>query len=118
MVTLQVADGTLEVEVQGWHKLWAFKRRIRVSLAAIGEVQREHEATSGLWKGLRAPGTHLPGVVVAGPYYRAGERHFWDVRHGDRAIAIELEGQRYDRLVVEVEDPDAAIELLDRARLE
>lgn len=52
------------------------------------------------------PGTHGPGVLVAGTYYREGQRHFSDVRHAEQAIAIELEAARYDRLFVEVEDPE------------
>jgi hypothetical protein len=57
----------------------------------------------------------LPGVIVAGTYYRNGERHFWDVRNPERAIEIDLAGVPYDKLVVEVADPDAALAQLSAA---
>ena len=117
MVNLQVNEDEVEVEVLGLHKLWALRSRIRVPRSALAGARRlEGDAVRGLWKGWRVPGTHLPGVIVAGTYYRDGERHFWDVRDSARAIEIELVGTRFDRLFVEVEDPDQALRLLEQAR--
>lgn len=113
MVELHVDDAGITVEVQGWHQLWALKRRLRVPREAVRAVRRvPGDALQGWWKGWRVPGTHLPGVIVAGTYFKDGERHFWDVRHPERAIEIELAGQRYDRLFVEVADPEAAMHAL------
>jgi hypothetical protein len=55
-------------------------------------------------------------VIVAGTYHRwdAGRwRHdFFDVHDFQRAIVIELRGQWYHRLVVEVADVEAALRQL------
>jgi hypothetical protein len=40
---------------------------------------------------------------------------FWDVHHGDHAVVIDLADQSYDRLVVEVTDPDATVRLITGA---
>lgn len=113
MVEIHVEDSHVTFDVRGWHQLWAFKRKVEVPRAAVLSARRmAPEEARGLWKGWRVPGTHLPGVIVAGTYFKDGERHFWDVRHADRAIEIELVGQRYDRLFVEVPDPDAALRAL------
>ena len=61
------------------------------------------------------PGTHVPGLIIAGTYYRHGERVFWDVRDASKAVVVELDGHDYDRLVIEVEDPAAVVALLERA---
>jgi hypothetical protein len=117
MVDLHVRDGALDLELRGLHKLWALKNRLRVPVAAIKAARRAQPTTlRNPWKGWRAPGTHVPGVFVAGTYYKSGERHFWDVRRGDRAIEIDLEGADYHRIVVEVDDPDAALRTIERAR--
>ncbi len=113
MVEIQVDDNHVTVDVRGLHQLWAFKRKLEVPRSAVVGVRRlEGDALRGIWKGWRAPGTHLPGVIVAGTYWKRGERHFWDVSHADRAIEIELSGQPYARLFVEVADPDAAVRAL------
>ena len=38
--------------------------------------------------GIHAPGTYLPGIVVAGTFYQIGKKVFWDVHNPERAIAI------------------------------
>ena len=44
-----------------------------------------------------------------------GRREFWDVRDPRRAIAIDLDDEQYDRLVIEVEDPVAIVEAVNAA---
>lgn len=114
MVEIHADSEHLTIDVRGWHQLWAFKRRLEIPRSAVRAVRRlPADALSGLWKGWRVPGTHLPGVIVAGTYYRGGERHFWDVSNADRALEIELVGQSYDRLFVEVPDPDLALQAIE-----
>ena len=114
MVEISIQDGRAEFEVQGWSKLWALRSRISVPLASIRDVRRaDPGVVRGWWKGLRLPGTHVPGVIVAGTFYDGSKRVFWDVRRPARAIEVELAGGAdYDRLVVDVADPDAAVERL------
>jgi DNA-binding transcriptional regulator LsrR (DeoR family) len=63
------------------------------------------------------PGTEVPGVITAGTFYEHGERVFWDVHHPERAIALSLRDERYAKLVVEVEDPEATIAAIEAALL-
>ena len=44
-----------------------------------------------------------------------GRREFWDVRDPDRAVTIDLVGERYQRLVVEVRDPAAVMDAVNAA---
>lgn len=113
MVELTVRDDMLEIEVRGLHKVWALQSRLQVPLAVVTGVRRlPPDALAGWWKGWRVPGTHLPWIIVAGTYFKDGEKHFWDVRHAERALEIDLVGAEWDRLYLEVEDPDAALERL------
>jgi len=68
------------------------------------------EVAKGLWKGIRAPGTHVPGVIIAGTYYKKGQRIFWDVKDPKKAIVIDLADERYNQLIVEVEDPSRSVQ--------
>ncbi|HEU4698927.1 MAG TPA: hypothetical protein VFS40_07100 [Gemmatimonadales bacterium] len=64
---------------------------------------------------MRLPGTHIPGIITAGTFLQDGRRTFWDVHDAERAIVVELEGERYDRLVVEVEHPMAVVSRIQAA---
>lgn len=55
-----------------------------------------------------APLAHVRGATD-------GERHFWDVRSGARAVVIELSDERYRRLVVEVDDPRSVGDTINQA---
>ena len=87
MAQVTIAGDDLIVDVEGLDKLWALKSRLTVPLGNV----RGATADPGIVrepKGIRAPGTHVPGVVVAGSFYADGERVFWDVRDADKAIVI------------------------------
>ena len=57
----------------------------------------------------------LPGVIRAGTFYRDGNRAFWDVHHPEKTIVIDLHDERYKELVLEVDDPEAAVRLIQNA---
>lgn len=116
MVDVSIGDGTLLLTVRGLHVLWALRHRLEIPLGHIREVRRaEPGIMRGWWKGIRAPGTHLPGVIVAGTYYQGGEKVFWDVCDDSRAIVIELTGESYARLIIEVADPEETIATIRKA---
>ena len=58
------------------------------------------------------PGTNIPGVLTAGTFYQHGKRVFWNVHNPDNTIIIELKDERYNELIVEVADPQAAAEFV------
>src|SRR5919199_5430598 len=108
MVEISIRGDTVTFEPQGWSKVWTLRSRVAVPLASVRAVRRaEPGVTRGWWKGWRLPGTHLPGVIVAGTFYRGGRRVVWDVRGtGERAIVVDLAGAGYDQLIVDVPDPE------------
>jgi hypothetical protein len=109
MVTITIVDEMLHVEVQGLDKLWALKGSLDIPLAHIRNARYDPEVARGWWHGLRMPGTQLPGVITAGTFYQSGKKVFWDVHKPEKTVVIELQDDRYDELIVEVEDPDDAI---------
>jgi hypothetical protein len=67
------------------------------------------------WKGLRVAGTHVPGVIAAGTFYQHGNWVFWDVHHPEKALVIELHDERFEKLIVEVDDVAETVARLQAA---
>jgi hypothetical protein len=109
-----VEGDTLVVKITGLDKLWALKSSLSIPLANV----RGATADPGILrepKGLKAPGTRVPGVITAGTFHIDGERVFWDVHDASKAVVIELTDERYARLVVQVADPRAAVTAIQAA---
>ena len=115
MVDLSVAEGKLTLHVRGSDKLWAFKSTLEIPLVHIASVRADPEVARGWWHGIRLPGTNVPGVITAGTFYQDGKRVFWDVHHPENTIVIDLHDERFNELVVEVADPEAAVRLIRTA---
>ena len=114
MARVSIDNGELVVDVEGMDKLWALKSRLVIPLANV----RGATADPGIVrepKGVRAPGAHVPGVIVAGTFHQEGERVFWDVRDAAKAVVIQLDDADYARLVIQVDDPAATVDLIEHA---
>lgn len=114
MAQVHIDGDRLVVAIEGLDKLWSLKSRLEIPLANV----RGATADPGMVrepKGLRAPGTHVPGVITAGTFHIDGERVFWDVRDPAKAVVIELADERYARLVVEVDDPRDTVTRVEAA---
>ena len=115
MVELSIAGGRLTLSVIGADKLWAFKSSLEIPLVHIAGVRADAGVAGGWWHGVRLPGTNVPGVITAGTFYQDGKRIFWDVHHPERTIVIDLHDEHFNQLVIEVADPQAAINLIQSA---
>ena len=112
MVELSVVDDQLILNVKGWDKLWSFRSTIEVPLRKVRDVRAiaSQEELKEIFKplgvGFRFPGTALPGVITAGTFYfTRGGKAFIDVHHpADDVILIELEDEKFNRIIVDVEN--------------
>lgn len=114
MATININGGELTIDVEGLDKLWTLKSRLTIPLAHVRGATADPSITTEP-KGGRGAGTHLPGVIVAGTFHQDGQRVFWDVHDKNKAIVIELKDDDYQRLIFEVDDPPATVELIERA---
>jgi hypothetical protein len=115
MVTVSVVGDRVRFEVEGMDKLWAFKSQLEIPLEHIVSVRGDPHAAEGWFHGLRIPGTEIPGIITAGSFYSRDGAVFFDVHRPDKAIVVELNHEHYKRLVVEVDDPEATVEMLAAA---
>ncbi|MDI1256422.1 MAG: hypothetical protein PSV16_09985 [Flavobacterium sp.] len=110
MVSITQTTDSFVFEILGMHKLWTFENKITVAKNNVVKAYFNNDPIP-FWKGWRAPGTEIPGIIVAGTFYKNGP-NFWDVVNKRNTITVELENERYKKLIIEVKDPQAAINIL------
>ena len=112
MALVRVDGDDLVVVIEGLDKLWALKSSLTIPLGNVRGATADPGITADP-KGIRAPGSHVPGVITAGTFHLDGEKVFWDVKDSSKAVVIELADERYARLVIEVAEPAATVALIE-----
>ena len=112
------ADGIDTNDLHFWEKflakLWSFKTRLEIPRTHIRGARRDPSIPQS-YPGVFTPvlgGTSVPNRFAYGTFLQDGRRIFWDVRHPEKAIRIDLDHEHFDQLIVEVENPEEAIRLL------
>jgi len=114
MAIVTLTGQTMNVDIEGFDKLWSLKSGLQIPLQHVRGATADPGIASER-RGWRGPGTYVPGVITAGTFHQDGDLVFWDVRDPTKAIVIELDDERYRRLVIEVEDPRAAVAAIEQA---
>lgn len=105
-------DGSrVVVGLRGLNRLWALRRTVVVPIECLRSVEVVPSA-GRLGLGIRSPGTYAPWVVTAGTFRRRGRKTFAAFRPGHSVVALDLVDARYDRIVVEVDDPQRTVQEL------
>ncbi len=96
----------LTINIVGFDRLFSLRHHLEVPLEKIGLVEvldrKQIPPTPGTW--LRAPGTHLPGLIRHGSYGRSPHREFWAIYRQRLALVIHVEDWDYSRLVLGIKD--------------
>ena len=81
-------------------------------LAAVQSVQAVDCANRSI-RGVRAPGTGLPGVIALGTWRHRAGKDFVSVHGRERGVVVELAGTGWSRFVVGSPEPE-----LDASRIQ
>jgi len=110
MGRLVVEGEELVVRLSPLERLAAVRGDVRVPLCAVQEVDVEPRPWRAL-RGVRAPGTGLPGVIAYGVRRLTGGRpDFAAVLGRGPAVRVELASPSpFARLLLSLPDPDAAV---------
>lgn len=111
MVEIQVDGENIIICVQGWHVIWALKKRVEFKKGNIRSMQWAEPGLRPPW--LRWPGTHIPGAISAGTYLGRGRREFWDTTFKQAPLEIILAHEAYTKVVVDVADPEKVEKLIE-----
>lgn len=118
MTTIELTDTMLIVHVEGVDKILALKSQLQVPLSHVVDAEIDPnigEEFNRLFVGIKAPGTGLPGVVRAGTWYTNEGKVFWDIHHPENAITVHLADDDYNKLLIEVDNPVAAVAAIQEA---
>ncbi len=109
MVNIIIESEKVLFEVKGWDKLWSLRSQLEIPLSHLKNAYIDTTPAMGWFQGLKLAGTDLPNIFKAGTFYQKGELVFWDVNDPQKTIVIELEHERYKKLIIEVEYPEEEI---------
>ncbi|MEX0141676.1 hypothetical protein MRBLMS1_002511 [Massilia sp. LMS1-1-1.1] len=106
MPSLELNDDALTIRLALREKLASFQGNLCIPLQHVRGAT-DDDGFRGAALGLRAPGTNLPGVISAGTYHKGGDRQFVFMTRGMQPLVIELQGEKWARLVLGVPDARA-----------
>jgi hypothetical protein len=115
MVEITIDTDKAIFEVEGWDKLWSLRSRLEIPLSHIKGAHADSHPAMGWFDGIKLMGTALPNIFRAGAFYQDGGLVFWDVHHPEKTIVVDLEHERFQKLVVEVDDTEAAVARINSA---
>jgi hypothetical protein len=100
MAEVFIDSGSLVVQIKGFRRFCALKGRIEIPLEKIVSTE-EREV---LWKEMprfwqKRHGTNAPWYF-GGTFRQKGERVFYDIKRGEKALVITLKDFKFQRLVI------------------
>lgn len=99
MAHLEIEGDELVLSLSRLEKIEGFHGDIRVPLSSVREVRYVADTWPEL-RGIRAPGTGVPGVIAVGTRRGGAIKDFAVVHGRGPGIVVELAGAQFDRLVV------------------
>ena len=102
MTTVNVSPSGLRIDLTRAEKIAGLVRGLDVPLSAVRSVDVVPDGLAAA-RGLRAPGLAIPGRRKVGTWRGRGSKTFVTVRRGQPALRVELDGARFDRVLVGTE---------------
>lgn len=106
MASLDIVGDELVLRLSPLEKLGAFHGDIRVPRSSVKAVTTSDTPWKAL-RGMRAPGTGCPGLIMLGTTRGRGWKDFNAVYKRRPVVIVDLEGQPFARLVVTADDAPA-----------
>ena len=102
-MTLYITNGRLVIELSWLERALACSWRSMLDVAIANVV-----ATSTLPRsttfGLRAPGTHIPGIVKMGSFYTIDGWEFWCWVRGRPTLTVSLRDEPFRRIILATQE--------------
>jgi hypothetical protein len=111
MTTIIVTPDRVRIELSVREKVGGLVRDLDVPASAVRSVSVVPDGLAAA-RGIRAPGLGIPGVRKIGTWRRRGGKTLVSVRRGRPAVLLLLDGARFDRVLVEVDQPQVYVDQL------
>ena len=113
---IDIDETTLTVRPRGLDVVWTTRRRITVPLEHVRGARIDPAVVrQGPWLGAGFTDALLGYTVAAGPMVLHGRHEFWDVHFPERTVVVDLADEQYERLVIDVDDPEATAAAINAA---
>ena len=107
MARIELGDRDVTLHLSPWDEVLALHGSMRVPYSHILSASAD-PVDAVAFRGIKI-GTNIPGVKVAGTFLTADGAIFYDFHDGQRCLTLQLDHERYRRVVVEVDsDQDPA----------
>ena len=110
MAQIHLADGMFTLALSRAEKIQAFHSDISVPLENVVSV----EPTTDIWshiRGVRAPGTGVPRIVLLATMRFKGGREFCALYFGKPGVIVTLSQAKFARLLVSTETWERALDI-------
>jgi hypothetical protein len=107
MAELVVEGDRVTLSMTRLEHLEGFRRDLSAPLTSVISARAVDDPWDEL-RGIRAPGTGLPGVIAVGTRRGSFGKDFAVVHGRRRAVVVEFDGQEFERWILTVDDADAA----------
>ncbi len=108
VAALVVTGDDLVLRLTTAEHIEGFHRDIVVPMSSVASVWVSEDMWSDL-RGLRAPGTGLPGIVAVGTRRGSFGKDFTVIHGKGRGVIVDLEDQEFSRLMVTVAQPEEVL---------
>jgi hypothetical protein len=112
--TVTIEDGNLVFELHGVDEFLSIKRSISIPLQHIVSVSTERVPWQP-FKQMKVAGTSLPGVIKDGRFLSSDGMMFFEMHDPDKCVTVNLDHERYKKIVFEVEDKEATAKQINDA---
>jgi hypothetical protein len=108
MATIVIEENEIQLKLSFWEKLGAFHDSPRAAKSAIRKIEFEDQ----LWgsrtlRGIRAPGTAIPYVVLLGTLRGRGYRDFVAMKGRGKGCIVTLSSGPFERWIFTLEQPES-----------
>ncbi|HET6874998.1 MAG TPA: hypothetical protein VFH70_09480 [Acidimicrobiales bacterium] len=110
MATFVITGDMLRLHLSAWERAAAFHGDITVPLRAVTGVEVDDNPFGSL-RGMRAPGTGIPGVIAYGTRRYRGGRDFAAILARRPAVRVDLDPalSPFSRITVSAPDPEHVV---------
>lgn len=107
---LVIAGESIRYDLSWIENIGAFGRDPVASLANLASVARsENPWTREVLRGIRAPGTGFPFLIMLGTMRRLGGKDFCVVYRRNPVLILEFKNEKYERWIIPATESDIAL---------
>ena len=112
--TVKIEDDNVVLEIHGIDEILSIKRSIHIPLKHILSVSTE-TIPWNVFKNMKLAGTDIPHVVKDGRFLSKEGMMFFEMHDPESCITINLDHERYKKVVFQVEDKESAATMIENA---